>query len=916
MAISIGAGSYEVRFDPGTANTDITKFIVSVDSMTDVGTGEVNSATITLNADQGGFISNASVEGVNSTPILDQWGKIKITLTDKNSNSYSRIFEVETTLPQKAIGGGNLLKVEMFGQEHNLKDVHFGKQYFFADAFSTSKDIIDRYNGAGGKGTAQAAVELHDNQSNNKMPEWTSNNFEFNVSEQTCYDGLMEIVDRMGSSVSAGGAADFFGLTFIDKSGDDTVIQVKLAPSGDSLFDAQGGNITVTNANVTPLQKIDGIREAQTGTVLVAKGAQGFGSYPVDFSKFRSEVELFDFHPVWQPDLPYKTNAFIKYTHTDNVERHYERTGADLGTGPNNNPEADAGWTRRTKEDVLGSSKYSTWTDNLFNEWKNSGSAMDLSGASFDKRGCWDSNLVIRDKDHFRTWVQERVFTDEVAATAGKIPVEYSYGGVGGKMYRGFRVLVDSALGALAGAFATNSNRDRAGLLYDKNIAQHNGGVETGSNAYKNWDILRGRVSADKDQAAVIGEGIVYEYTLSTTTWADASATARANDCFHIYFSCTAAQGASEIPKGGGDYGDTSGVKYIYEYTPWTALAAAADIIVPNYYSIGAWACFRVPFPHNTYNTVSTIGDKFGNSTSPFEPATIDANNFHLDHTGGTGFNQDNAEDFAPFTTLELQGMIDYIVVSTGNGVALQADFKIRCTCYDTSDNVVIQDFTIPHRNNFFHIPLPLTGFKIYRARASRRWGDVLTNLFPPELEILEQFEWKNLCMISIQTQDSYDSEGRYFPENGRYVLGLPLGSDKRVQLTIDSYRFGKQLTAFSGKDTTRCIQPRFLQRPNTTNYVQLKQDVLSQLEIEQFRLQGYNIEQEMLCDIAAEEAFFLEDSIVVDRADRNETSAGANDGDANTIKLINKKTVYSVNAPDGPGGMIRIVEGVKRFET
>ncbi|KKK49082.1 hypothetical protein LCGC14_3138660, partial [marine sediment metagenome] len=337
-------------------------------------------------------------------------------------------------------------------------------------------------------------------------------------------------------------------------------------------------------------------------------------------------------------------------------------------------------------------------------------------------------------------------------------------------MYRGFRVLVDSALGTLAGAFATNSNRDRAGLLYDKNIAQHNGGVETGSNAYKNWDVLRGRVSANDDQVAVIGEGIVYEYTLGSTTWADASATARANDCFHIYFSCTAAQGASEIAKGGGDYGDTSGVKYIYEYSPWTALAATADIIVPNYYSLGAWANFRVPFPHNTYNTVSTIGDKFGNSTSPFEPATLDSNNFHLDHTGGTGFNQDNAEDFAPFTALELQGLIDYIVVSSGDGVALQADFKMRCTCYDTSDNVVVVDFTIPHRNNYFHVSLPLTQFKNYRARASRRWGDVISNLEPAELEIQEQFEWKNLCMISIQTQDSYDDQGRYFPEDGLFL--------------------------------------------------------------------------------------------------------------------------------------------------
>ena len=43
MAINVGAGSFEVRFDPGGVNTDITKFVVWINKMTDVGSGEVNS---------------------------------------------------------------------------------------------------------------------------------------------------------------------------------------------------------------------------------------------------------------------------------------------------------------------------------------------------------------------------------------------------------------------------------------------------------------------------------------------------------------------------------------------------------------------------------------------------------------------------------------------------------------------------------------------------------------------------------------------------------------------------------------------------------------------------------------------------------------------------------------------------------
>jgi len=167
MAINVGAASYEVRFDPGNTNIDITKFVVAIDSMTDVGTGEVNSATLTLDGNDGSFVENTHSA---TTPILDQWTKIKITVTDKNTNSYSRIFEVDTTMPQKAIGGGNLMKVEMLGQEHNLQKVHFAKQYFFADANSTAEDIMGRYNAPGGKGDDQVTIEDHDDITKNKLP--------------------------------------------------------------------------------------------------------------------------------------------------------------------------------------------------------------------------------------------------------------------------------------------------------------------------------------------------------------------------------------------------------------------------------------------------------------------------------------------------------------------------------------------------------------------------------------------------------------------------------------------------------------------------------------------------------------------------------------------------------------------------
>ena len=88
--------------------------------------------------------------------------------------------------------------------------------------------------------------------------------------------------------------------------------------------------------------------------------------------------------------MEYKIDSHVKYTHTDNVERHYIRVTADVAGTGNPTPEADANWTRETKEDVLGTStKYSPWTDNMASEWQNSGSAMDNpASGNFDKRGC------------------------------------------------------------------------------------------------------------------------------------------------------------------------------------------------------------------------------------------------------------------------------------------------------------------------------------------------------------------------------------------------------------------------------------------------------------------------------------------------------------------------------------------------
>ena len=87
---------------------------------------------------------------------------------------------------------------------------------------------------------------------------------------------------------------------------------------------------------------------------------------------------------------------------------------------------------------------------------------------------------------------------------------------------------------------------------------------------------------------------------------------------------------------------------------------------------------------------------------------------------------------------------------------------------------------------------------------------------------------------------------------------------------------------------------------------------------IDGFQHQEYSITTEGVCDpnLKFGYSFYLKDDKIVKRADKGESSAGANDGTANTIKLVAKKIVYNLTGTTGgQGGFTRTITGVKRFE-
>ena len=282
--------SYQVKYrwdDSAGTNydVDITSYVIAIDDFTDVGSGEIPTATLTLNARDGNFITNTTV-----TQPIDEFDKIEIILTDGGGDKYQRVMEVASLRRIKTVSDGVRLVIELIGQERHLMNVHFAKQFYFDNAWDVVKGIIDQYGD--NRGSRQPMILNYDQWATggsnyNNLPKWTSNNYDFGVSEEYCYDGIRQVVDKLGTTVAAGGAQNFYEFKFKDyktpggeQNSDLQKILFYAFESGNNAN--QASEPTIQNAVTNPVYNIKGLNESKTGTVIVGKGAQGYGSLPKD----------------------------------------------------------------------------------------------------------------------------------------------------------------------------------------------------------------------------------------------------------------------------------------------------------------------------------------------------------------------------------------------------------------------------------------------------------------------------------------------------------------------------------------------------------------------------------------------------------------------------------------------------------
>ena len=553
--------SYTVKHYAGTSSssTDITDEVISIPLFTDTGSGEVNEATLILNAVDGQFIKAS----INSQPKIEQYDRIRIQADDGFSaagtqrGSYDKYFYVMKKQPIKSKDEGVRLQLELLGIECFLQRIQYIKPFFFETPWAVFKDIGDYFNASrASTSTIMPTVDRHDDDGYNKLPKNIENVYEFGVNEDTCFDRMSDVIDSMGASYSAGGVLNFFDLKF-DYDDNGTTLEPRVFSSGneDSGGDIGGHTIvTVDNSTSVNVGETDGGIDAKTGTQVLAWGATDGGSLPTDFSKFYARQQFLNlFFPNWESGQSYGLGSKVSYNDGTTRKNYTSDTNSNTSTPPTN-------WTVATPASYYGNTiKYSPWTtDRAITVWK--GGAADPTASYGHNDGAapsfWDHNLVINDGYFWRTTVDVKSRSDEPGIPGGfnthgeVLPPQYLYDDLRSTSsfslhpYRGFRVLCTGDPIAHNGKwFGYDKNKDdgsaTASTVVDVN-------KKLIANSVLQYDGTQWKVFArpykdqfnDNDdpvglQVTNIEEAKTYEFNTSTENWDNKTDADMGNDAFH-----------------------------------------------------------------------------------------------------------------------------------------------------------------------------------------------------------------------------------------------------------------------------------------------------------------------------------------------------------------------------------------------
>lgn len=913
--------NYLVVLKDHGADLDITKHVQDLEYH-ETGNEEISSARMLLNGHFGRFVKDTLVIGGVTFPKINFFDRIYLSFIDDDGTEVEDVMEVRILHPEETEGKATVLSLELDNQGWSFFQIHNLKQYERQSGFEIIKDNCDVFQSPDVRGTAQPTIEGQDqvfsfggdykSSFGIAASQATAIDFDFSNAEFYMGDAVNETLDWLGAPISVGGELEYFDWRFIPKYNHSAgtfldVMRIMVRKSGD----VPGAKVVLDKDDVTEIIKMTDVRGTlhhERATQVYAFADPNAGSLSTSFARYFGEKDFHFSAKDWTDGRVYK--AVMRVQDAGVV---YE-ANIDHTATPGNRPPNVTFWTVRT---FAPGFDYSFWTKSKPQYWLNSGAGyIDQQVFPATGRACQhDANLVIRDLDHRRTYVDIQANDLQTAS----IPADLVLEGGSRVMYRAFRIRVLTP--TVGQVFAQNSGNDRRGKTYTNAIVQHNGNVFTGTDEFKNWDVFE----AAKDDLectdlrtgrcftfnpAVVGlvnkvaiggrqggwqEGGYTPDIVPGSTTGGLWVNNLIFDCLHDYdiLDLTPDQPDFGSAQGieAGSLGANSAVRVKYTTTAGSR-------------KLGFWLNIAFPLPISGFGgffTTETVGEEY-------KPATIDFNNMHLSAAEKRGLNHGldarsrGVEDFGKINGIRLY--LKIIGLNAGGFDIIQGDIKVRIAVFDTSDNVVIngQPVSVNFMKNYEEITVPTDGLQIYRGRAGLAFIPI------QELEILDIFANRNVKRIAIFSAESYDEEGRYNPlPNNRFTIQL-FGS---VEAQLDGFHFVKPLSATTqesdvqGSKPSRNLEAPPKNYPHISNYRQLKNAVRTQLEIEKFKRVEYKIKRGMKLNVRFGEEFTLKHPRLV-----HDTDVAPND----EVDLICKENIITINKGKGIGGFMVTTIGVKRF--
>jgi hypothetical protein len=895
-------GSYTVEhISNADVITDITLFVHTVDSVKMFSDGRISTASLTLQAQFGYFMTNTNG---GLTPIINTFDRIRLTGTDKNGDEQKHIFEVINDLGQVTKDSEYLLPLTLEGRERNLAAVPFSGYFDALNHHAMVERILTTY-GVTRDAPLQPVIDSDDGSETNLLPTYNPNIWDFQYIDN-CLDAIKSVVRLANQSVAAGGTGDRWAILFED---DATVPLTKMAIR----IISQGTN-NIPSARPTiranmlqnPIIQIPRVIQPPTGTVVIARGRPGSGGVPVAGDKYRSRLEFFQriqSRQIWDSTVTYPVDSY-----------------ASLGgvvykaTTENTNDKPPSGnWTSQTAADFIGALQYSPFTKDKATVFKNECTNPNAAFASETESSpkMLDCNIVIDDAETQRDWCHIRQTTD---VTTGWSVQEKHYLFRDTSVYDGFRILLDTSLGALGGVFAagtdsygTGNGNDPNGVAFADNVVVY----ARDSNGDFKWFVVKAH--EDYDQVLVRFEGL-FEWNVNfvaksrfpasdttnanrrkrqagaggTFAWRALGEQFLANDCLHSPSSIVNSDGLIDpvAQPVSGNYTDNSAVKIIYEYGNKTdmpewrqaldkilgvgiavagfagtflaaASAALADLFFTPYYrNMGWWITLSSPFPFNNNVISEEVGELYGSGTSLLvstlnDHSTFDAFNQTSTFTGKDGWFEDDSNGMMEITGVTFLYRLD--IQNNGDRIPFTGD--IPCSYWALDDNGTLWKSKQKYRllGDVQRFTFDFGDFSpVYRARTPFGINEIITNILTPELEIRERLFANRIRIQGFMLEGSYDEHGRYMPNIWETIIKPsimtmfdPSTITNNVEFIgeIDYWQWVKTPIAISSDPSlTRVIFPDIKDYPNISNLEQLQRAADADVDVELFQYEQYEL--------------------------------------------------------------------------